>query len=746
MAKHPITRRNTGGKLSVHVIDTRINIRSARPLGADAVACMRLRARLARITAIKAVAGVGEDHLGGGLGIVDPLEMTLSVLDRKAGDDFFIAHGHVAAGYYGVLGAHGYVTEEDVVRGFRTERPIGGHVTPIAGGTLNTGRLGDEAAGVGMAMALEALNKKGIIYVHTSDGSANEGSFMEALELAAHHKLRVIFVCDVNGLQLSGTTKTINPTSDPARKAAAAGVTVMDVTTFHDPAVYYKVLQKAVKHAIEGDGPVFLNPTGFMQPAKAVFPEKGHRGFRAVQKIWIPGSLMGSGIEEWEKNIIETLNKERLGLAQDKPANYHDGNTKAIDLKAVLDVLVLSEKEQTLLAKYAKKKRTETFYARPPATASSGYTQGKVKFFAPSASHHLEDGKTPGDWVSARKGVYAGLAAISASNRKSMLAVGLDLEGSTQINALFKNLDSSHAFQAGIQERGGILAAGGAAYKLLKETASRKGKIPTTTTGTFSSFLFSTGQEGLDFINYQEDINATVAGLPVKIICSHTGMNPGKDGLTAQYIHAVDAVYNLIRLKRAFMPADANHALHIIRELYRLADFAMYIGPRSETPVIDQKSGKAYYGSQYKFRPVDEILKGDGRLAYIVTGPVLYRALSAADILRQEKKINASVYFVGGIKPFPCKEIARILQNHRAVVTVEDGYVGKTTEPDRGLAGLVASVASSSQYMKARCKLGKTGNFDGETMSQAPEVIYDRYGLHIRHNLVKTALKLLGRK
>lgn len=739
----PITRRNTGEKITARVPARRVDLNKDALSAGDKV-LLEARAKLARRSAVRAVARVGEDHLGGGLEIIDPLELVLSVMDRERGDDFFIAQGHVAAGYFGVLSQHGYLPPKDFEEGFRTSEPIGGHITPIAGGTMNTGRLGDEGGGVGIALANQVLpgKEKAITYLFTSDGSLQEGSACEALEIASNRRANIVFIPAINAMQLSGTTVKLDPRANHVEKARAAGVRIVDVASLHDFEVLFRALSEAVRLCHQGKGPVFLNPVGEKKPARVVLKDPGAWGIEPEEEVWVPGSVMGKGIRHWEDGIVATIHRDLQGNPLENPVNYHDGNLKKEDVDAILKALELSKEEQAAVDRSRSDEREETFYARVKPNSPTNYEFSWPKTFPVSQSARLVDGEPGKDWVTARKGVNAALAELGKKNADALLAVDMDLGVSTQLGVLAEPLGTRFV-QAGIRERAGILAAAGAAWKLAKEHGAANGKQPTTCTATFQAFLQGVGREGLEFADYQQDLwgwnkEGLTTGVALKVISSHNGLNPGKDGVTAHGLHGIDMAYELPRLMRTFIPADANHAIHIIRELFAQADFALYLGPRDTTPVIahPDKPGEPLFGPDWKWEPVTLVEREEGaRAAIVATGPILYRALTAADRLRKNGR-KVDIYFVGQVKPFPVREITKILTGYDRVVTLEDGFVG-ASDSARGLAGLVACCLAQNVQQIASGRggslpsLGKIGSRSGQTMSQEPTAIYEQYGLGI---------------
>ena len=123
-----------------------LDIEATPKLSAADVALFEgLQIDAARI-AIEAVASLSKlnevDHMGGGLDMIPPLLLTLSLVNR-AERDFTIENAHTSAGYYAALAALGYLGRERVIDTFRRGLDIPGHVSWVPGGTqLNGGRLG----------------------------------------------------------------------------------------------------------------------------------------------------------------------------------------------------------------------------------------------------------------------------------------------------------------------------------------------------------------------------------------------------------------------------------------------------------------------------------------------------------------------------------------------------------------------------------------------------------------------------
>ena len=80
------------------------------------------------------------------------------------------------------------------------------------------------------------------------------------------------------------------------------------------------------------------------------------------------------------------------------------------------------------------------------------------------------------------------------------------------------------------------------------------------------------------------------------------------------------------------------------------------------------------------------------RIAVLAAGPFVYRALEAAEELRQEKGWLPAIYNIRYIKPIDTDILAKVYAEYDRVITIEDGTV---------LGGLYGAV---SEYMSAQEK------------------------------------------
>ena len=129
---------------------------------------------------------------------------------------------------------------------------------------LEHGNLGANAvvggglpAIVGAALAFKMRKEPRVAVAFFGDGATNIGTFHESLNLAQLWKVPAVFVCENNHYAESTPAKQQLPIEDLTKRAEAYGMTAMKVDG-QDVEAVYKTTQKALKHARDGEGPVFL--------------------------------------------------------------------------------------------------------------------------------------------------------------------------------------------------------------------------------------------------------------------------------------------------------------------------------------------------------------------------------------------------------------------------------------------------------------------------------------------------------
>ena len=189
-----------------------------------------IRKTKARLLQMHYEAGVG--HIGGNLSALD---MILYLHHRVLGPDdvFILSKGHAAGALYAALWSLGRLADEDLKQFHREGTFLSGHPAPgwrtdipFATGSLGHGL----SLSCGLALGKRLKKEKGRVFCLLSDGEWNEGSTWEGLIFAAHQKLDLTVLVDLNGLQGFGATKDVadlGPLEDKLR-AFGAGVQSID--------------------------------------------------------------------------------------------------------------------------------------------------------------------------------------------------------------------------------------------------------------------------------------------------------------------------------------------------------------------------------------------------------------------------------------------------------------------------------------------------------------------------------------
>jgi acetoin:2,6-dichlorophenolindophenol oxidoreductase subunit alpha len=133
------------------------------------------------------------------------------------------------------------------------------HLYDIEHGNLGANAVvgGGLPAIVGAALAFKMRKEPRVAVAFFGDGATNIGTFHEALNLAELWKVPAVFVCENNHYAESTPSKQQLPIEDLAKRAEAYGMAALQVDG-QDVEAVYKTMQKALKHARDGEGPVFL--------------------------------------------------------------------------------------------------------------------------------------------------------------------------------------------------------------------------------------------------------------------------------------------------------------------------------------------------------------------------------------------------------------------------------------------------------------------------------------------------------
>jgi transketolase len=297
---------------------------------------------------------------------------------------------------------------------------------------------------------------------------------------------------------------------------------------------------------------------------------------------------------------------------------------------------------------------------------------------------------------------------LAAADDKDVIVLCADLTESTR-NMEFKKRFPDRFVQVGVQEQ--LLAAAGAGFALA-------GKIPFIT----SYAMFCPGRAW-----EQVRTNICLNDVNVKIVGSHAGVSVGPDGSTHQAIEDI-AIMRVIPNMTIVAPCDAIEARKATLAAARFKGPCYIRFAREKTPVFTTDKTPFKIGKAEVYR--------DGKdVAIIACGPLLYRALKAADELLKEEKIDVMVVNSHTVKPLDEKAVIKAAETCGAIVTVEEHQVAG------GLGGAVAECLAKNrptpiEFIGVHDRFGESGE---------PAELIEHFGMGVE--AIKDAVrKVHGRK
>ena len=688
-----------GETVASDVLPFQIDIGAVERLSADQIdahEALQIQAARTAIKALGSLAKINEvDHLGGGLDLIPPLLLSLAVTDYEK-TEYTIEHAHTSIGYFAALAALGFLSERAVVEGFRRGLDVPGHVSWLPGGTqLNGGRLGVMIpTAVGQALAKRAVLGDGSwVLVHCGDAGWLSGQALNGFNGASVHGAPVTFVMHRNGIQLSGTTKSILD-RDPRPAIESLGVDIIEIPTLHDVEALYGAYREAHGRARQGR-PSLIYPVGYRSDAGTKidlnhFAEShgigalvsdfaAAHGVSMDQEIWIPGALMSF------RDVGSMI--ECLFLVNDLPGGegHHDGSLKGRDEAQVLASPMLQSTavhDEALAALRRGKPRRVVTRARPapgsPNLVLSKAALGQVEL--PDA----------GEMVSARNGSEAGYAALAKAFPESVFVVSCDLDPSTKLSKARGFIGADHQFEMAIEEQAATLLADGLAM-------GGTGRPQLNVVSTFAAFYEGIAREGFDMWRYQRNLTGVNEGLNVTFHVSHVGACTGRDHFSGWGLDWINVgLTYLPYLHRFYAPADARAAFVAVRDLAAHYGGHVIGIPRDNLPVLAHEDGTPLWAADSAWEAITEYRFCDGaERAILAMGAPAFVAADAAEELARQG-LPTDVYIVNGL-PLPPGTLEELMAAHTGgVVTVEDGFIGTPQTGVRGFAGLVAGLAGSA--------------------------------------------------
>lgn len=192
---------------------------------------------------------VGQEAVA--VGVSSALQKTDVVTSNHRGHGHFIAKGgdirRMMAEMFGKVGGYsggrgGSQLMADYKLGFMGGNGIVGGSIPLA---------------AGMALRFKQQKKSNIAACFIGDGSVNQGTFHETLNMSALWKLPVLFLCENNLYAMSTPVAEGNANADFATRAASYGLPGVSVDG-NDYFAVREVVSEYAGRARRGEGPAFI--------------------------------------------------------------------------------------------------------------------------------------------------------------------------------------------------------------------------------------------------------------------------------------------------------------------------------------------------------------------------------------------------------------------------------------------------------------------------------------------------------
>ncbi len=305
-----------------------------------------------------------------------------------------------------------------------------------------------------------------------------------------------------------------------------------------------------------------------------------------------------------------------------------------------------------------------------------------------------------------RDGFGEELVSLGKENKQIVVLSG-DLEDATRAE-YFKKEFPARFFNLGITEQDVVGTAAG---------MSLLGLIPFAT--SFAVFLTNRAYDMLR-------IDVCYNNCNVKVVCSHTGLNVGEDGATAQCLEDF-AIMRVLPNMSVICPADYLEAKKATRAIVAHKGPVYMRTGRSPFPVFTNETDPFVIGKA-------NVVKEGKDVTLIACGLMVSESLEAAKILKMEG-IDARVINMHTIKPIDEKIIIESAKMTGAIVTAEEHQI------NGGLGSAVAEILAQKhptplEMVAVKDTFGESGD---------PESLLKKY--HLKDvDIVEAAKRAMKRR
>lgn len=175
------------------------------------------------------------------------------------------------------------------------------HIADVEKGNLGANGIvgGGIPLAVGAALTSKMKNEQYVVLCFFGDGASNEGSFHEAVNLAAIWDLPVVFICENNQYGMSGPVKDMTRVEHIADRAAAYGIPGKIVDGC-DMVEIMNEVDEAVRSAREGNGPTLIEMKTYRWKGHSKSDAKKYRT-REEENEW----RAKDGIKRFKEKLLE---------------------------------------------------------------------------------------------------------------------------------------------------------------------------------------------------------------------------------------------------------------------------------------------------------------------------------------------------------------------------------------------------------------------------------------------------------
>ncbi|MDR0890683.1 MAG: transketolase family protein [Endomicrobium sp.] len=306
-----------------------------------------------------------------------------------------------------------------------------------------------------------------------------------------------------------------------------------------------------------------------------------------------------------------------------------------------------------------------------------------------------------------RFGFGEALVELGKENNK-IFVLGADTVSSVALNS-FATLFPTRFLNVGIAETNLVGIAAG---------LSLVGFIPFIS--TYSIFISGRAWEQIRNTICYSNLNVKIGG-------SHSGITVGADGATHQALEDI-SIMRCIPNMNVICPCDFIETKKAVIASSKLAGPVYIRYSREETPIITN------HDTPFNFGKANILEHGDD-VAIIACGNMVYEALKATQILKNEKHIHATLINLHTIKPIDEDSIIKVAKKCKAIVSVEEHQI---------YGGLGSAI---SEVLGAKCPtpIEMIGMYDTFGESGKPSELLAKFKL-TSYDIINRVLKVIQRK